>query len=169
MCNVIPYLRVSLDPHLKLEPEISFSKQLELNVYARNKEKVSRVIAFSIETFILRDNFRLNGATVLRNNFFISGFYELDRNTTMISRVLNRLRLTAKNRLGAVQNLLYNATGANAFLKFKKGSVPPTKTGKNVETSQTVIVKKVMTPPSKRYQLNDWPKGQLLCNLMQES
>ena len=44
------------------------------------------------------------------------------------------------------------------FRNLKKGSALPKKTGNNNETPQTVIVKKV----SKRYQLNDWPKGQLL-------
>ena len=65
--------------------------------------------------------------------------------------------------LGTVQNLLHNEAGANAFLKFKKGSAPPKETGRNVETPQTVIVKKVLTPPCERNQLHDWPKGQLLC------
>ena len=51
---------------------------------------------------------------------------------------------------GTVQNLLYNGAGANTFLKSKQGSVPPKKLGKNVETPQTVIVKKVLTPLSER-------------------
>ena len=51
--------------------------------------------------------------------------------------------------------LLYNGADANAFLKFEEGSAPPKKIGKNVETRQIVIVKKVPTPPSERYLLND--------------
>ena len=56
--------------------------------------------------------------------------------------VRNIVRIICENVLGALQNLLYKGTRADAFLKFQKCSAPQKKTGKNVETPQTVIVKK---------------------------
>ena len=49
--------------------------------------------------------------------------------------------LKTTHKLGTVQNLLHNRAGANAFLKFKKGSTPPKKTGKNVDTPQSLSTK----------------------------